>query len=267
MKRRTLGLVLAVLGAAALLLGVLSATAWRASNVVTMTAPRPQSPVAITDPGVLRMMEGDVTIAVNGDPNEPVSFVIGRGSDAEAWVGASPHQRITGAASWEDLAVEEVPLREGGTEDVPSPFDADGWQHAERGTQSAEGTWTPQDGDWRLLAVGDGSEAAPAVSLSWQREVTTPWLWPGVILGGLLLLAGLVLALTAPKKAQPAPSRTAARRSSAVRSAAAPSGETATARHRGGAVAERETRSQSGNESDGPPTVKLERPGRTEEDA
>ena len=194
MKRRTLAILLAAIGVAAIVLGVLSATAWRASNVVAMSTPeRPAAPVLVTDPGVLDLMPGDVEITATADAEQPVTLVIARTEEVAAWVGASPHTKVTGAADWETLAVEDVPLGEGGTETVPAVSDVDGWpvERAEDGTVTT--TWVDEPGRWSVLAVTDGTESAPALELSWQREVSTPWLWPGVILGALLLIAGLAL--------------------------------------------------------------------------
>ena len=194
MKRRTLAILLAAIGVAAIVLGVLSATAWRASNVVAMSTPeRPAAPVLVTDPGVLDLMPGDVEITATADAEQPVTLVIARTEEVAAWVGASPHTKVTGAADWETLAVEDVPLGEGGTETVPTVSDVDGWpvERAEDGTVTT--TWVDEPGRWSVLAVTDGTESAPALELSWQREVSTPWLWPGVILGALLLIAGLAL--------------------------------------------------------------------------
>ena len=42
-----------------------------------------------------------------------------------------------------------------------------------------------------LLAATDGSGPAPRITLSWPRTVSTPWLIPGIIVGGLLLLVGV----------------------------------------------------------------------------
>lgn len=196
MKRRTLALLLAALGAAAVLLGILSATLWRASNVVTLNAERPGAPVVVTEPGVLAMMEGDVTITAAAEPDEPVELVVGHGADTGAWVAGSAHQKVTGAQDWHTLSVEETPADEGATAEVPSLFATDGWTAAQRGTQTAEITLDPAGQDLRALAIGDGTGPAPALTLSWQRDVETPWLWPGVILGALLLAGAIGLAVS-----------------------------------------------------------------------
>lgn len=194
MKRRPLALLLAALGVAAIVLGVLSATAWRASNVVAMSTPqRPAAPVLVTDPGVLELMPGDVEITATADEEQPLTLIIARTEEVAAWVGASPHVKVTGAADWETLGVEDVPLGEGGTETVPSPSDVDGWptELTEPGTVTT--TWVDEPGRWSVLALTDGTAPAPELTLSWQREVSTPWLWPGVVLGVALLAAGITL--------------------------------------------------------------------------
>ncbi|QAY68728.1 hypothetical protein ET471_00610 [Xylanimonas protaetiae] len=56
--------------------------------------------------------------------------------------------------------------------------------------------WTDRPGRWSLLAAGVGEGAqAPEIELTWPRDASTPWLWPGVGVGALLLLAGLFLLL------------------------------------------------------------------------
>ena len=194
MKRCTLAILLAALGVAAIMLGVLSATAWRASNVVAMSTPqRPDAPVLVTDPGVLELMPGDVEITATADAEQPITLVIARTEEVLAWVGASPHGKVTGAADWETLAVTDVPLGEGGTETVPAPGDVDGWPVELTETGTLTTTWVDEPGRWSVLAVTDGAAPAPELTLSWQREVSTPWLWPGIVLGIVLLGAGVVV--------------------------------------------------------------------------
>ena len=41
------------------------------------------------------------------------------------------------------------------------------------------------------LVSTDGSSAAPKVALSWPRNVSTPWLIPGLVVGALLILLGV----------------------------------------------------------------------------
>lgn len=77
---------------------------------------------------------------------------------------------------------------------VPDPTGSDLWIVETRGDGEAELTWSAQPGRWSLLAASvDGSPLR--VSLAWPQVVTTPWLWPCVVAGSLLVLlaAGLLL--------------------------------------------------------------------------
>ena len=70
------------------------------------------------------------------------------------------------------------------------PSQADLWLK----TASGQGTATLDnvvEPDTVLLAATDGSGPAPRITLSWPRAVSTPWLVPGIIAGGLLLLVGV----------------------------------------------------------------------------
>ena len=74
-----------------------------------------------------------------------------------------------------------------------SPAGNDNWVAQAMGDGSAELVWPAQPGRWSLLAVSRGT-AEPTLSISWPRVVTTPWLWPCVVVGGLITLAaGLLL--------------------------------------------------------------------------
>lgn len=74
-----------------------------------------------------------------------------------------------------------------------SPAGNDNWVAEASGKGSVELVWPAQSGRWSLLAVSTGA-AEPTVEISWPRVVTTPWLWPCVVVGALLALgAALVL--------------------------------------------------------------------------
>ncbi len=73
---------------------------------------------------------------------------------------------------------------------------SDMWVATAQGTGSATLTWQDQPGRWSLLVVGstvDGIGVPPTVSMAWPRTVTTPYLVPGSVAGGLLVLLSLLL--------------------------------------------------------------------------
>ncbi|UNX53966.1 hypothetical protein MF406_13475 [Georgenia sp. TF02-10] len=211
--RRIIAVALVVLGAVGIALAIASATVWRPADTATLTMPaRSETPVVITDAGVLDAVAPDVTITARADDDEPVVLALGRTEDVEAWVGEDPHARITGLSSWEELTVRTEAgeaaaddgegdataeategAADGAATTVPNPAGSDLWVVEQDGTGTAELTWTDQPGRWSLLAATDGSGPAPRVSLTWPVEVTTPWLVPGVIVGAVVLLAGLAL--------------------------------------------------------------------------
>ncbi|GAA1644548.1 hypothetical protein [Georgenia ruanii] len=204
MNRRIISAVLMVLGVIAIALAIASATVWRPTNTATLTLPaRPATPVVISDAGVLDAVAPDVRIVATADDGQPVTLAVGRTEDVLAWVDGAPHTRITGLSSWEQLAVKDVAGGEAtagatpaeGQAALPSPAGSDLWVSEQTGTGTAEMSWKDREGRWSLLAATDGTGPAPQVSLSWPREVSTPWLVPGLIVGVILLLAGLALAI------------------------------------------------------------------------
>ena len=67
------------------------------------------------------------------------------------------------------------------------------WLTSATGTGSASLTWDAASSNEVLLVAAVGEDATtPVLTLSWPREVTTPWMWPGIVLGVLLVLAGAV---------------------------------------------------------------------------
>ncbi|MPV38141.1 hypothetical protein [Georgenia subflava] len=221
MTRRIIAVALVVLGLIAILAAIASATLWRPTDTATLTTPRPEAAVLVSDPGVLDAVADEVTITATADDDQPVTLVVARTQDVEAWLGSDPHSRITGLASWDELEVTDVeaeptepptgeatgePADEATAEStattepadeapaaLPNPAGSDLWVVEQTGTGNAEIEWEGADGRWSLLAATDGTTPAPTVSLTWPVDVRTPWLVPGLIVGAVLLLAGLAL--------------------------------------------------------------------------
>ncbi|WP_159795007.1 hypothetical protein [Puerhibacterium puerhi] len=212
MLRKLLGTVLIVLGLVAAGLGVASATVWRQSDTVVATAtPQGDGALVVTDPGVLELVDDSVTVRATVPGDGKVTLAVGRDVDVAGWVGDEPYTRVTGLSDWESLAVaagepsaspSPAEGQDAGAAAEPAkpsgddPAGNDMWVAQASGDGTVTLRWGDQPGRWSLLAagVGDGAQA-PTVELTWPRTVTTPWLWPGVIAGVVLVLAGLAVLL------------------------------------------------------------------------
>lgn len=229
MLLRILAAVLAVLGLAAIALGVASATVWRPADTLTATATSADGTTLITTaPGVLELADPPVTVRATADDGAEVVIALGRDTDVAAWVGDDPHTVVTGLQDTRTLATqagdagaegsdgqdgaaadedaEATPTEEAtdGPSDgeadpaAPDPAGSDLWVQQARGEGAAEMVWTPVDGRWTLLAASAGETAGPVtLELSWPQTVSTPWFLPGVVGGAVLLLLAALLALAA----------------------------------------------------------------------
>ncbi|MFD6166297.1 hypothetical protein ACFWFR_14005 [Oerskovia sp. NPDC060287] len=233
--QRILAAGLIVLGLVGIGTGVAAATLWRESETVVATAAADaSSPLVVSEPGVLDLVDGDVTVTAKTPDGKPVTLVIGRDVDVTGWVGTDAHSDITGLTDWETLATKSVttppPAEETPAEETPAegeapvegdapaegeapaegdaaadataetpvvgvdPAGSDMWFAEASGAGEVSLRWSDRPGRWSLLAAGTGEDpASPVVTLSWAREVSTPWQWPGIAGGSLLLVAGLAI--------------------------------------------------------------------------
>ena len=85
---------------------------------------------------------------------------------------------------------------------APNPSGSDLWVSTESASGELEYTWTPPaDGEWSLLLAADGTKPAPSsISMTFPNDTSTPWAVPLMVIGGLLILAGIALALLSARK-------------------------------------------------------------------
>ncbi|MPV50307.1 hypothetical protein GCG21_09885 [Pseudactinotalea sp. HY160] len=231
--RRIIAIALIVVGLAGIAGAIGSATVWKPATVVTLDLPAtPDVPYVITRPGALTAVNDSVGVTVvAADSTEPVVLALGRAGDVTAWVGDSPHWVITGLQDWDHLSYSvgapageptddatagptEEPTGDPDAADESAPADpanpagSDLWIDQVEGVGEIQYTWSKVPGSWSMLVAGDGSGPAPQVELTWERDVPTPLLVPGIIGGALLLLIGLALLsadLLARREARRAP--------------------------------------------------------------
>ncbi len=237
MNRRLLSAITILIGLIVIALAVCSATVWRPSSTAQarMAAPT-ELPYVVTEPGVLGLVDSEVTVTATAATDENVIIVVARSSDMQAWLADDPYTSISGLSGWDTLSSTDVTERcdqdgtsvatskdtataeadasasatpEASDTSVPSasatctaltssgadPAASDLWLKTQTGTGSTSLTLDATNPDLVVLAATTGADAAPELALSWPRSVSTPWLIPGLVLGGLLLLVGVFVLL------------------------------------------------------------------------
>ncbi|WP_125774262.1 hypothetical protein [Antribacter gilvus] len=171
-----------MLGVAGIGLGVASATVWRGDDtVVARAVPSGSSALVVTDPGVLDLVDADVSVRATVPDGQKVTLAIGRQVDVLGWVGKDPYDRVTGLSDWETLTVtpggtpaEEAPA-DGATEGEAAT-DPSAEASAEASAPAAEGEGEPAEGG---VAEGEATETPvtlvgpePAGNDMWVAEAT-----------------------------------------------------------------------------------------------
>lgn len=219
MNRRIIAIVLIVLGLSTVGAAIASATAWKPPTTVTVPLPsEPTVNYVITDPGVLNIVNPTVQVkAIAEDEDSPVFLAMGRTDEVQAWVESSDYGRVTGLDSWEELSYtteDAVPGEDDGGDDadegdeeepLADPATSDMWVEEVNGIGEATYTWEETPGRWSMIVATDGSSPAPTLEFTWEREVPTPALIPGIILGAVVTVLGVILLLAGLKKRKEAP--------------------------------------------------------------
>lgn len=150
------------------------------------------APVTIIDGAVLNSFDRKQTITVSGAESNFAAY--GRTSDVMAWIGDASHNVVTFDPESKSLTSTLV---RGSESEVPDPSGSDLWVADFREESSLDFTINVPE-DISLIIVGNGTEPAPSdVSVTWLLDNSTPWAFPLLIGGAVLLLVGLVLLLLA----------------------------------------------------------------------
>lgn len=200
MNRRLLSAIVAAAGLIVIALAVCFATVWRPSSTIEATLPTsPEQNYVVTAPGVLNLVDSSVTIrATAADGSSPVVIAVGHEADARAWLAQDPYLSVTGLT--DETTLQASPVTEAcdssgacsaATPSNADPTSSDLWSNTADGTGSVSATVNITAADMVALVATDGSGPAPAVSLSWERSVSTWWFKPSLILGGLFILVGV----------------------------------------------------------------------------
>lgn len=183
---------LVLLGLLTLLAGIGQKTIWAPSETFTAAVSGEQAaaPLTVIDQKLRTLHGGTVKINVKGDGD--FLLAVGRPGDVDAWVGGTSHNTVSGVSEDnKSLQVEHT----AGEATAPTPAGSDLWVSSENANGQLDYTWTaPADGEWSLLLAKDGTAAAPTeIAMTFPNDTATPWAVPLIVIGSVLLLAGLVL--------------------------------------------------------------------------
>jgi hypothetical protein len=190
---------LVLLGLLTLLAGIGQKTIWAPSETFTASAPSgtAEAPLTVIDTKLRTQQRGTVKILVQGGAT--CLLALGRPDDVAAWGGQTAHNTVTGITEKKDALVVE---HAAGDATAPNPAGSDLWVSTESANGELEYSWTPPaDGEWSLLLASDGTQPAPAsISMTFPNDTSTPWAVPLMVIGGLLILAGIALAILSARK-------------------------------------------------------------------
>ena len=208
MIRRILAIVLIVLGLGTIGAAIASATVWKPDSTVTVPLPsEPDVNYVISEPGVLNIVNETVKVrAVAQDGESPV---FSAWAAPRTWKPAaeSDHGAITGLPTWDSLDYQKVDGVEPEAEDeddgeeaaeeeepeAANPAESDMWVEQVNGVGELTYTWEEVPGQWSMIVATDGTSPAPMVEFTWEREVPTPALIPGILVGSVLTILGFLL--------------------------------------------------------------------------
>lgn len=183
---------LVLLGLLTLLAGIGQKTIWAPAETVTASAPTDSAAAPLTVIDQKLRTHGGGTVKINVQGEGSFMLAAGRPDDVNAWVGKTAHNTVSGVS--EDNKSLQVTHTDG-EPTAPSPAGSDLWVSSENASGDLNYTWdAPADGEWTLLLASDGTKPAPSsISMTFANDTSTPWAVPLMILGVLIVLAGLAL--------------------------------------------------------------------------
>lgn len=99
--------IFGILAALSIVLGVLNATVWKPSSIVSAHANVYGSRYIVTDPGVLNIVDYRVKISVAAlNSRKPICVAVGLAKDVRGWTKGYSVQRITGLNNWSSLSTD-----------------------------------------------------------------------------------------------------------------------------------------------------------------
>lgn len=213
-----------LLAVAAVALGLLNATIWQPSRIITADAKVSGARYIVTDPNVLGLVDSDVRMDVDADGGGDVCIAAASSKDAAGWLAGAAYTRVTGMSDWTTLSSEQV---KGGKDDAADTSagesgdtasdaadnadnaantasttdaaadvafkDSDMWSSVKCGKGEASLKTTAADAT-DVAIVDLGKTTTADLSLTWTRRTLPDYATPMYFIGGLLAVLAVLTA-------------------------------------------------------------------------
>ena len=153
-------------------------------------------PYTVIDADAFSLHAGTQTLRIAGEGTLYAAY--GRTADVEAWLSDQTYNRVSaGEDGGLETTVVEPTVEAGDATAGRNPAGSDLWIEEQTADDELLRQEHLPDGVSMIVAV-DGSSPAPSdISLVWPLDQKTPWFGPLMVLGGVLLAAGIVLYILA----------------------------------------------------------------------
>ena len=201
--------ILGLLAVAAIVLGVLNATIWKPSRVITATAQVADERYIVTDANVEGLVDSHVKVDVEAKHSDTVCVALAASKDATGWLDNDAYARLTGLSDWTTLSVEKVASRSDGSQnkndsdsgnksgedsnDSVSFQDSDMWRSVKCGKGKAS-IETQETNSTDVVFIDLSKATDSDVSFEWTRQVLPDFAMPMYFVGGLLAVAAVLAA-------------------------------------------------------------------------
>ncbi|WP_445343435.1 hypothetical protein [Bifidobacterium sp. ESL0819] len=198
--------IFGLLAVASIVLGILNATVWKPSAHVDAHA-RTNAAYAVTDPGVLPLVDSRVTMRVDAVPTgnsgsadgksqkPTVCMALTTAKDASGWTAGHGVARVRGLDNWQTLSVgkDTSPGKAVKNDQGVAFKDSDMWKRVtceESGVSMSLKTDDPQ----AVLLVAAPQGHSLGLEMLWQRDKLPNFAMPFYFAGGLLALLAVLSA-------------------------------------------------------------------------
>lgn len=147
--------------------------------------------------GAIENLIGDLRARITAaDPDRAVFLGVARSADAERYLAGAAYASIADVAGGSDRTTEHP----GGPVAV-TPDQTDIWVARAMGDGQQELAWTPDSGQWTVVAMNAGASAGLNVTMQTAATLPgVPWIVGALLGGGALLLVGGVLLIVVPAR-------------------------------------------------------------------